>query len=320
MSREYKYIFGPVMSRRLGRSLGVDLTPFKTCSLNCIYCECGPTTNLTLERQEFYPVQEIIDELKDFLSSKPELDIITFSGSGEPTLHSGIGEVINWIKQNTSYPVCVLTNGTLLYRDDVQNDLLHADIVIPSLDAAQKEIFLKINRPHPDLILDKIIKGISEFRLKFSGELALEIFLLPNINDQRDNIEKLIEAIKAISPDKVQLNSMDRPGAIPDLKPEPYESLTKISTEIQSHTNIPVNIISRIPQANTPQRTQPKISLNSRILSTLQRRPSDKHELSHALGVSQETIDKILTELESKGLLVKMTLNNRILFKRKHDI
>jgi len=151
---KFKHLFGPVPSRRLGISLGIDLVPYKTCTANCVYCECGKTTNLTIERKEYIPTDEILNELDVYLKQAPDLDYITFSGSGEPTLHSKIGEIINFLKKNyPQYKVAVLTNGTLLFHKELRDELKNADIIKPSLDAGSDEIFKKIKRPHENLNL-----------------------------------------------------------------------------------------------------------------------------------------------------------------------
>ena len=169
---KYKHLFGPVPSRRLGVSLGIDLVPHKTCTLDCVYCECGKTTNRTFERREYAPLDEILEELKNYMNENSEIDYITFSGSGEPTLHSGIGEIINFLKHNyPQYKVAVLTNGTLFYGKKLRDEVKSADLIIPSLDAASCEIFNKINRPYEKLNLDKIINGLIALRKEFSGEI-----------------------------------------------------------------------------------------------------------------------------------------------------
>jgi wyosine [tRNA(Phe)-imidazoG37] synthetase (radical SAM superfamily) len=160
-----KYLFGPVNSRRLGISLGVDLVPFKTCSLNCVYCESGGTTAITSTIAEYVPTDGVISELDRFLSVSPALDVITFSGSGEPTLHAGIGRIIAHLKQKyPAYKVVVLTNGTLLWDPGVRESLSGADIVIPSLDAVSPGIFDKIARPAAGITPERVIRGLAEFR------------------------------------------------------------------------------------------------------------------------------------------------------------
>ncbi len=309
---EFNYIFGPVASRRLGLSLGVDIVPYKTCTLNCLYCECGPTTKLTIRRAEFVPTEKVIEELDTYLKRSPKFDIITFSGSGEPTLNKTIGKIIKHIKDNYSYPICVLTNGTLLYRKDVQQDLLMADIVIPSLDSALDETFQKINRPHPHLSLPKIIEGIAQFRRKFNGKLYLEIFIIPNLNDNEKNITALKEAVKKISPDKVQLNSLDRPGAVSWISAAKTQSLIKIKQQLSSIC--PVEIISRSAikkiSSNKTTKTPPR-SLQGRIINILSRRPSTIVDLSISLKICQSQLKPYVKKLIESGRIKQEIIEDK---------
>ena len=182
----YKHIFGPVPSRRLGMSLGIDLVPHKVCSLNCIYCECGRTTDLTLERKEYIPFDEVITELKDYMNNNSVPDYITFSGSGEPTLNSRIGDIIEYIKGNYSdIKVAVLTNGTLFPDKKVRDELLKADLVLPSFDAASELAFKKINRPNSSINLDEYLNSLVEFKKEFKGTIWLEILIIPGYNDSK---------------------------------------------------------------------------------------------------------------------------------------
>jgi len=209
---EFKHLFGPVPSRRLGVSLGIDLVPYKTCSFDCVYCECGKTTNKTIKRIEYVPTHEIINELKTYLDKNPELDYVTFSGAGEPTLHNGIKQIIDFLEQNYQYKVAVLTNASLFYDKKVRMEIKNADLVKPKLDAGSDEIFKKINRPHENLNLNKIINGLIEFRKEYYGKIYLEIFIIPNLNDTTTELEKIKDIVKKINPDKIQLNTLDRPG------------------------------------------------------------------------------------------------------------
>ena len=216
----YKHLFGPVKSRRLGLSLGVDLLPYKTCTLDCIYCECGATTKLTTKRKVYRSTEEIIAELSNFLSSKPQLDQITFSGAGEPTLAINISEIISHLKKEyPQYSVTVITNGTLLGEPQVRAAIVKADIVIPSLDAVTKDLFQKINRPHKSISIDEIIDGLVAFRKEFKGKLWLEIFVIPGLNDQPKDIEHLKKVVAKITPDKIQINTLDRSGVLENLRP-----------------------------------------------------------------------------------------------------
>ncbi|HNI42632.1 MAG TPA: radical SAM protein, partial [Methanoregulaceae archaeon] len=166
---KFSHLFGPVHSRRLGRSLGIDLVPVKTCSFDCVYCECGHTTRETTERQEFFPLREVLEELRTYLSSAPVLDFITFSGSGEPTLSTSIGDVICFLKESyPQYRVAVLTNGSLFWRFDVRNDLMQADLVLPTLSSVFEETFSRIQRPAPGIHVAEVIEGLIQFRREYA--------------------------------------------------------------------------------------------------------------------------------------------------------
>lgn len=212
--RTARHVFGPVQSRRLGRSLGIDLLPHKTCTLDCIYCECGRTTDLRLDSAEFCPTSEVIAELDAVLPDLGELDSVTFSGSGEPLLHTGIGAIVRHLKKaHPTRRVTVLTNGTQLRDPSVRRDLLQADFVVPSLDSATEEGFRNICRPHSGIRVADVVSGIASFRGEFEGQIHLEIFVVPGINDTPSELAALRQAVDAIRPDKIQLNRLDRPGA-----------------------------------------------------------------------------------------------------------
>ncbi|MDX9696748.1 MAG: radical SAM protein, partial [Bacteroidales bacterium] len=215
----YKHLFGPVPSRRLGMSLGVDLVPHKVCSLNCIYCECGATTKLTTERKEYVSFDEIIAELNEFFKNNPHPEYITFSGAGEPTLNIHIGRIIEYIKYNfQGIPVAVLTNGTLLSNTLVRKELLLADLVLPSLDAAADAAFRKIDRPLKDFSIANYIQGLIDFSKEFKGKIWLEVMIMPGYNDDLQNLNLMKDAILKINPEKIQLNTLDRPGVIDSIR------------------------------------------------------------------------------------------------------
>ena len=226
-----KYVYGPINSRRLGKSLGVDLIVPKVCPLDCIYCEARSTTNLTMERREYVNIDEVLAEIDQVLSEIMMPDYITFSGAGEPTLNSGIGRVIEHLKEN--YPdgkVCLLTNGLLLKNKDLQQELARLDMIIPSLDASNEEEYLKINRPVPGETLEKLVDGIAEFHRNHPAVyMALEMFIAPGINDSDESLTRFETLLKRISPDAIQLNTLDRPGAVADLKPACAETMKKFA-------------------------------------------------------------------------------------------
>jgi len=229
----YRYLFGPVVSRRLGISLGVGLVPSKTCNFDCVYCECGPTTNLTCERRDYVPADQVIAELDDCLGKAPDLDYVTFAGSGEPTLHARIGEIIGFLKDRyPRYRVAVLTNSTLLADPDVRAALMRADLVAPSLDAVSGEKFQQLNRPCPGVTPEGVVAGLRDFVREYPGEVWLEVFIVPGINDRDDEIQRLKGAIATINPDRVQVNTLDRPGTDPRVRPAPLPVLERIATEL----------------------------------------------------------------------------------------
>jgi wyosine [tRNA(Phe)-imidazoG37] synthetase (radical SAM superfamily) len=224
-----QHIFGPVSSRRLGRSLGIDLVPFKTCTYNCVYCECGATTYRTTRREIFFPIKELYTELSEFLSSSPFLEYITFSGSGEPTLSLSIGEVIRFLKDNyPQYQVAVLTNGSLLSDPDVRRDLLPSNVVLPTLSTVVNQTFLKIHRPDPGISLERMLEGLVQFRKEYSGEIWLEVFIIPGVNTSDEELAGLQKILKDINPDRVQVNTLDRPGSEEWVHPATREELDRV--------------------------------------------------------------------------------------------
>lgn len=238
MLMKLKYIFGPVLSRRLGNSLGIDLVPYKTCSLDCIYCECGKTNNLTARREEYVPTKDVINELNRYLINKPEIDYITFSGSGEPLLHNGIKRIINYLKDNYDYKIALLTNGIHFIDRNVIEEVERVDLIIPSLDGVTQETFIKINRPLKNIFIDDVIDSLIKLRSNFSNQIWLEIFIIPGINDNNDELVKFKEVIKKIKPDRVQLNSLDRIGTLKNIKKASEKELQSIAELFEGKIDI----------------------------------------------------------------------------------
>lgn len=300
-----KYLFGPVNSRRLGVSLGVDLMPYKTCSLNCVYCECGGTTSLTSEVAEYVPTEDVIAELDGYLAGSPRLDVITFSGSGEPTLHSGIGRIIRHIRERyPQYKIAVLTNGTLLWNPAVRSSIAPADIVVPSLDAVSPGAFEKIGRPAGGITPDRVVDGLVEFRKEFPGRLFLEIFIVPGVNDTPEELAGLRDAALKIRPDSVQVNSLDRPGAEVWVEPagrKELESLRELFAPLK------VEIIGR--PAERVYEDRHVTDMMKEIISILRRRPSTLDDLRLALGSDRETLGKVLESMIGKEMITAEELD-----------
>lgn len=293
------HIFGPVMSRRLGRSLGIDLLPFKTCSYDCVYCECGATTHITTKRAEFFPTEEVISQLDTVLRERPTLDYITFAGSGEPTLSLSIGRIIRHLK--TAYPeykVAVLTNGSLLGNKEVAADLSQADLVIPTLTSTSQETFEKIHRPDTCLLIKTIISDILEFRKEFHGEIWLEIFLIPDLNTSLEELASLRDVIDKIQPARIQLNTLDRPAAedwvtAPD--PDELENIRKYFAELK----IPVDVAGVC--CEQPDVCRAGESTHEHILKTLRIRPSTVEDLASMTGLHHHEVAKYLSGLLEEG-------------------
>lgn len=293
----HQFIFGPVPSRRLGMSLGIDLVPRKVCSLDCVYCEVGTTTKLTTQRMEYVPFNKVIKELDDFLEHNVPPDFITFSGYGEPTLNSRAGDVLQYIK--THYPhlqVAVLTNGTLLNDLQVRSELMHADVVLPSLDAATDKTFRKLNRPAGDMDVTRNIQGLADFKKEFQGEMWLEIFILPGYNDNNRDVEELRKAIEKIRPNRIQLNTLDRPGAIKGIRPATEGELNAIKDKLQ----FPVAEVVA-SSATRKTSTAYRNDTEQTILETIARRPCTLHDMREILGLHNNEINKYLDVMEADG-------------------
>jgi wyosine [tRNA(Phe)-imidazoG37] synthetase (radical SAM superfamily) len=288
-----QHIFGPVSSRRLGRSLGIDLVPFKTCTYNCVYCECGATTYRTTRREIFFPVKDLFAELREFLSSSPFLEYITFSGSGEPTLSLSIGEVIRFLKHNyPQYQVAVLTNGSLLSDPDVRRDILLADVVLPTLSTAVKQTFLKIHRPDPGISLESILTGLVQFRKEYSGEIWLEVFIIPGINTSDEELADLRNIIKDINPDRVQLNTLDRPGTEEWVRPANRTELDRVQRILGFAT---VETVECPPHST--RKTSYAEDPVEQIYELLKRRPCTVADIVSVTGLHTMEVAKLLREM-----------------------
>jgi len=303
-----RYIFGPVASRRLGRSLGIDLVPYKTCSFDCLYCELGTTTHLTLERKMYSAPQEIIDELKGYLK-KPALqpDYITLGGSGEPTLHEHLGTIIAEIKKLTSIPVAVLTNSSLLYRDDVKEALLRADVILPSLDTVSPFLFTFLNRPHPALDVKKIIQGLIDFRELFTGQIWLEILFCRGVNDSEEEVMRLQEVIREINPDKIQLNTLDRPPAEDSVFPVGREELERIKRFFRAKAEIITGSLPEDAQGDIADRKK-------RVYNLVKRRPCTFDEISLTLGIPKMALMDLIEVLKNEGKVSQRLHNNQVYY------
>lgn len=224
-----QYVFGPVPSRRLGRSLGVDPVPAKTCDWNCVYCQLGPTPGLTPERSELVPAEAVVEEVRQALSGlgPDRVDWITIVGSGEPTLHSGIGRMIEALAEMTELPVAVITNGHLLADPRVRGELLAADAVMPTVSAADEDTFLRLHRPAPGIGFEAFVEGLVAFREQYRGKLWAEVMLVEGVNDSEEHLQKLAELLGRIRPDGIQVVLPTRAPSEPWVRPSPAERVSR---------------------------------------------------------------------------------------------
>ena len=291
----------------------MDLVPLKYCSLNCIYCEVGKTTNLTIKREEYIPITKVKEELKQYLSNKPELDFVTFSGQGEPTLNSGLGNIIDFIKDNfPAYKVAVITNGTLFWQKEVREEVKRADVILPSLDAVSENIFYRLNRPNHKLEINKIMEGLIQLGREFKGKIYLEIFFVPGLNDSKQELEKLKNIAKKINPNVIQLNTLDRPGTVSSVEPLSKEKLSAIKEYFQPlRTEI-------IAKAKTRKQIQSfNKNIEDEILETIKRRPCTDVELSQILNIHINELNKYLSELIDSNKVESIKKERGTFFKLK---
>ncbi len=294
-----RHLFGPVLSRRLGLSLGVDLVPYKTCSYDCTYCECGLDPRTTITRRAFFPAAEVCAELADTLASRPHLDSITLAGSGEPTLARSLGEVISWIRHTyPEYTVSVLTNGSLLTDSGVRGELLPANRVIPTLTTVFQPTFECIHHPHPSLRIDAIIGGMAHFRKEYTGSLWLEVFVVPGVNTSDTELAGLKAAIERIDPDRIQLNTLDRPAADPGVLAATDEELDRVRDLLGVDR---IDIVGRHHPVTS--RTRETTDAARLVRATLSRRPSTIEDLVAGTGLSGGEVAKILGILEQDGVI-----------------
>ncbi len=308
----FRYLYGPVNSRRLGRSLGIDLVPFKVCTYDCIYCQLGRTTRKTVQRQEYFPVVDILRELEQKLAASPSPDYLTLAGSGEPTLNNRIGELISKIKSLTRIPVAVLTNGSLLWQPEVQEALMAADLVIPSLDAGDEHLFRYVNRPHRNITFDRMVNGLAAFTRDFPGAVWLEVFLLTGITGIKSEVEKIAALAKSIKPGRVQLNTVSRPTAEEFASPVPEEQMRVFAQMFDLKVEV---ITQEEPLAlSSPTNGAPT---DAEILALLSRRPSSLHGVAAGLGMHVGEAIKRLQALSEQGEISAVRLKGAVFYERK---
>ena len=274
--------------------MGIDLIPFKTCSFDCIYCQIGRTTNQIIARDEYVPIDAVLSELERKIKDNPKIDFLTFSGSGEPTLHSGLGKIIKAAKKKFKLPIAVITNGSLLWMEDVHEDLLPADVVLPTLSTYDPVIFNRIHRPAPGLSFPKIIEGMIEFRKKYHGQIWLEFFVVRGTNDRERHAITFKSVLSRINPDKVQINTSARtPSEVHVLSALPT-TLERIKTILGGSAEVIAEFKAQESQRNA------RVS-SENILNYLKRRPGTLEDIASGLDVRVEAARKVIGRLQEQG-------------------
>lgn len=304
-------IYGPVPSRRLGLSLGVDIVPYKTCTYNCIYCQIGRTSRTVTERRLYIEPALILEELKDRLATGVRPDYITIGGSGEPCLNSGIVRIIEKIRQMSDIAVAVLTNGSLLWSPQVQNDLKEADVVLPSLDAYNEEIFRKINRPHPDISFNTMLGGLADFRKVYQGRIWLEIFIVPDINDSEAAMEAFKPCLEAVCPDRIHINTAVRPPAEDFASQVSLERLNRLA-QVLGHG---AEVIAEYREKGNAGDGK---DMDKQILDMLSRRPCTTSDIASGLGLAEQYAADRIKELFEAGRVETRKSGGRIYYFRKN--
>jgi wyosine [tRNA(Phe)-imidazoG37] synthetase (radical SAM superfamily) len=291
-----KHVFGPVPSRRLGFSLGVDPIPRKYCNFDCVYCQIGKTTLVETVRRSFFDRQELVAEVLRHLDKAKAVDVITFSGSGEPTLNKDLGWMIRELKKRTETPVAVITNGSLLNREEVREDLSPADIVLPSLDAVREETFTRINRPHPSISVDDVVTGLQAFRSAYKGRIWLEIMLAKDMNDAPDELERLRKTLESIAVDKIQLNTITRPARGEEAKPLDASDLARISLMLGDRCEVIAGFDKRSEALGIDDWV-------ARVLDILERRALTVDDVASVTGITRDEATDRLKRLVSQQIL-----------------
>ena len=308
MSKEGKrYVFGPVPSRRLGRSLGIDLVPFKTCTYDCVYCQLGRTTRRTSERAEYAPAGEVLRQLEQALASGAAPDVITLAGSGEPCLHRRLGEIVAGIKRLTPVPLAVLTNGSLLFRPEARAALLGADLVAPDLDAASEAAWRAVCRPDPALDFGRVLAGLEAFAGEYRGRLELEVFLVAGMNDGEEEVQRIAAVASRLPGAQVRLNTLTRPGAEACARRVALDRLAELARLFEPAAGL-------IPELEVkPAAAAAACAADIREL--VSRHPATLPEIAASLGLDLARAQELVAELLLRGEIAETVHEGRTFYK-----
>jgi len=313
MSTRANRTFGPAVSRRLGRSLGVEIVPAKVCTFNCVYCEAGRTTRLTTERREYVPVDEILYDVRQRFDQGVKADYVTITGAGEPTLHSGLAAIVDGIRRITRTPIAVLTNGSLLGERDVQKALAGVDLVVPSLDAGTDEEFHRVNRPASGFTVEALVTGMESFRARYKGQIWLEVLLVAGLTDSEESVKRIARLAERIRPDRIQLNTVVRPPAEASAGAVPAERLAALARLFTPAAEV----IAVVPHRHSATTT---IAVGrSDVLALVERRPCPLEEIAEGLGMAPDAVAVHLKALEDSGLVQRQERDGVVYYTARQE-
>ncbi len=295
-------IYGPVPSRRFGLSLGIDLVPHKTCSFDCVYCQLGATDHLSAKRENFYALEDILDDVKDALDRGPRPDVITFAGSGEPTLFRSMRPLIDQLHALSSIPVLLITNSSLLWKEEVADAAVKADILAPSLDAGDEETFLRINQPCTEVTYGKLLRGLKTVTHIHPGEVHLEVMLVRDLNDDEKSLQAIAKRLDEIRFDRIDINTPVRPP-VPERDALPCDDqvLNRALELFGPKAHAIGSFDKRVSKAASPAR-----SFSDRdkdIREMLLRRPCTVSDIVSSLGLGRQAVTESLERLKQAGLV-----------------
>ena len=305
MSGGYSCLFGPVRSRRLGRSLGIDLVPLKVCSWDCPYCQVGATTNKTLERREYVPVEQVLAEFDDWLSRDGQADVVTLAGGGEPTLHARFGTVISEIGRRCAFRKILLSNGSLFWDAEVREQACFADVVKATLSAWDQGSYESLHQPHPLLRFDSFFEGLKAFRRQFKGEFWIEVFVVPGVNDDPAPLRRVAERVAALAPSHVHLNTAVRPARDGLTRPVTAERLGELAGLFTPVAEVIASVLPVGAPAPGEASSLSGVALEQKVVALLRRHPCPAADIAASVGLAPLKVGEFLENLVERGVLAR---------------
>ncbi len=296
-----RWVYGPVPSRRFGRSLGVDLAPYKVCSYDCLYCQVGRTTDRIAGLRDFGSLEEIVEAVTTAVAQGPRPDVITLAGSGEPTLYRHLGSLISRLKAETGLPLVVLTNGGLFWKPEVAEAVMLADVLAPSLDAGNESMFRRLNRPHPDIDFEKMLSGLESVTHAFPGQVRMEVMLVRGANDKRSELEDIARALEIVRADSIDVNTVVRP--IPGMQADLAVSMDVLRQAAALFGPKAMVVPGEADLASEEGRSVSVSEAQSLVLDFVRRRPATVGQMHESLGIARSLLDDAVARLAGEGIV-----------------